>query len=289
MNNTDQQASVEETLKELDNLLPRLPDPQTMTNSQKDREKKQLRERLKALNATPRSDWHREFEDILQTDVEELEELAAKEQYKLVAHINREVTIGEDAPRADFIIVALDKLPKGAKSIFRQFRKQNLVEYKRPDETITERMIWKTGGYGTLLIGTTKDSQYKIDDVTISLFASKINKTLFERLHQLGMLFETNVKGIYRVEKICPLPYQIVISDELEGDENAAYRALSDHAQAADVEKLLDDFKTKTGETKDRYHRILHLIELKNPGIVAKLIEGDAEMEGRRSYVAHRG
>ena len=47
-------------------LLPRLPDPNTLTQAQKARERKQLRDRLKALNAVPRSDWHREFENLLQ-------------------------------------------------------------------------------------------------------------------------------------------------------------------------------------------------------------------------------
>ena len=60
----------------------------------------------------------------------------------------------------------------------------------------------------------------------------------------------------------------------------AAYRALTDHAKPGDVETILAVFKTvETAEARDRYHRILQLIELKNPGVVAKLIEGDAKME----------
>ena len=102
MNNSDPQASVEETLKELDELLPRLPDPKMMTNSQKDKEKKQLRERLKALNATPRSDWHREFANILQIEFD---------TWDLKSWVLNEHTIGEDAPRADFVMFAEGDLP----------------------------------------------------------------------------------------------------------------------------------------------------------------------------------
>mgnify|MGYP007069975402 CR=1 FL=1 len=39
-----------------------------MTESENKEERKLLRERLKSLNATPRSDWHREFERILRDD-----------------------------------------------------------------------------------------------------------------------------------------------------------------------------------------------------------------------------
>ena len=153
------------------------------------------------------------------------------------------------------------------------------MEYKRPDETLTERMVWKSGGYGSLLIGTTSEAQYEIEDVTISVFASRISTPAYECLRQKGMIFATDVKGVYRVEKITAFPFQIILSDELQGAEYAAYRVLSDHARVDDVEIMLVAFKSETGEKKNRLHRVLNLVELKNPGIVAKLIEGDAEME----------
>ena len=44
--------------KELADLLSRLPDPKDMTKSEIRNELTQLRMRLKALRAVPRSDWH---------------------------------------------------------------------------------------------------------------------------------------------------------------------------------------------------------------------------------------
>ena len=45
------QQKLEAVLAELTELIPRLPDPKSMTNAQKEQEKKQHRDRLKALNA----------------------------------------------------------------------------------------------------------------------------------------------------------------------------------------------------------------------------------------------
>ena len=117
----EQDGTAEAMLKELAALLSRLPDPETLSRAQKDREKKQLRARLKALNAVPRSDWHHEFENILQIEIE---------SWQNGSVINREVSIGEDAPRADFILVSGTELPKHVKSVFRIFRKKNAIEYK---------------------------------------------------------------------------------------------------------------------------------------------------------------
>ena len=184
------------------------------------------------------------------------------------------------APRADFIVVNNEDLPASVKPIFRHFLRHNAIEYKGPGETINKRMIWKTAGYGSLLIGTTKEDQYQEDQLTLTMFASKISQNLRAKLLENGTLHATEEKGIYRVTGLTALPFYIVITDELEGDGYAAYRALTDHAKSSDVKMILSAFKTaETGESRDRYHRILQLIELKNPGIVAKMLEGDAKME----------
>ena len=138
-----------------------LPDPQDMSSYEREQERVQLLDRLKALRAVPRSDWHREFEDVLQIDVD---------SWNNHAWIEREVSIGEDAPRADYLIVNSEGLPKTAKSVFQIFRKHNVVEYKSPGDLITRRTIWKTAGYGCLLLGTTKAQAYPEDQLTLTIF-----------------------------------------------------------------------------------------------------------------------
>ena len=258
-----------ETLEELAALLPRLPDPKTMSHGQKDRERKLFRDRLKALNAVPRSDWHRGFEDILQIEIE---------SWNNGSVLHREVSVGEDAPRADFIMVNSAGLPPGVKSVFRIFRRKNAIEFKRPTEPLTEKMIWKTGGYGNLLIGTSQGTEYEAEELTLSVFAGRKHGAQFDSLLRRGVVQTTETAGIYRVVGMTPLPYQIVLSEELEGRDYAAYRALSDHAVAEDISVLLDTMKLCPVPARDRYLHILQTIELHNPGTVRNMIQEEGNM-----------
>ncbi|MBR1659995.1 MAG: hypothetical protein IJ705_06730, partial [Oscillospiraceae bacterium] len=251
-------------------LLPRLPDPQTLSGAQKDRERKLYRERLKALNTVPRSDWHREFENILQIEME---------SWHNGAVMDREVSIGEDAPRADFIVVSETALPREAKSVFRFFRRKNAIEYKRPSEAVTERMIWKTAGYGALLIGADPAAAYDPRELTLSVFAYRKNEKQFDAMLKDGLLQKGDAGGVYRVTGMTPLPYQIVIARELEGREYAAFRALSDHSDVRDVSALLEAMKVCSLQSRDRYFSILQTIEAHNPGTVSDMIQEDRAMK----------
>ena len=255
-------------LDELTALVPHLPNPKEMTNAQKEKEKAILRERLKALNAVPRSDWHESFENIVQLEVE---------HWNNGTKVEREVSIGEGAPRTDFIVVTGERLPDFVKSVFRIFLKKNALEYKRPDDVLIEAMVWKTAGYGNLLIGTEKD--YDKDELTLTIFAYKKNKKQFTSMVERGIISATEVKGIYTVNGLTRLPYQVVIIDELEGTEYAAFRALSDHATVEDVQIVLATMKeTTVVAERDRYHNILQTIEIHNPGAVKEMIVEDRSM-----------
>ena len=62
--------------------------------------------------------------------------------------------------------------------------------------------------------------------MTLSIFRAVKNPELFSKLERNGNL-EKSAPGIYRVKGITDLPFQIIITSELEGDEYATYRALS--------------------------------------------------------------
>ena len=180
----------ETLLAAYEDALSHLPVPKDMTAAERDHEVKQHLKRLKELRAVPRSDWHREFEDVLLLDID---------SWNNNSYLEREVTIGEDAPRADYIIVTSNGLPDSAKAVFRIFRRHNVIEYKRPGDLITRRTIWKTGGYGNLLLGTTKEDRYPEDELTLTIFSARKNSALFSELMHEGVLRATGTKGIYQV------------------------------------------------------------------------------------------
>ena len=265
----DTADAAENALNQLSDLLTRLPDPKALSAGQKERERKLLRNRLKAINAVPRSDWHRDFENILQIEID---------SWQNGTIIDREVSIGEDAPRADFIMVCDTELPEHVKSVFRIFRRKNAIEYKRPTEALTEKMVWKTAGYGNLLIGTAQGNAFDPNELTISVFAYRKNQAQFLSMLEQGILTPSEVRGIYRVNGLTILPYQIVIAQELEGREYAAYRALSDHASIQDISVILEAMQNCSVTSWDRYFSILQTIETHNRGVVRDMIQEGRNM-----------
>ena len=212
--------------------------PSDMTEAEKNKERKQLRERLKTLNATPRSDWHREFEDAVQLTIEAW----------------------------------------NVEKVFSFFLCHNALEFKGPGDRLDRLTLRKSAGYGHFLIATAKkEENITAKNVTLSIFASEVNQTDFAEMVKSGTLTKTDTPGVYTVNGLTDLPFQVVIIGELEGEAYAAYRVLKKHAEVSDVELLLDRLeKADEGNDQnmmDRLHRILDLVEKKNPGTVADKIE----------------
>ena len=162
-------------------------------------------------------------------------------------------------------------------SIFKIFRKFNVLDYKNPHDDLNWRTLYKIVGYANMLIGTAEhDGDVPPDQVTISIFRATKNKALFTEMAQNGMLEETDASGIYEVIGLTPLPFQLVITSELEGVEYAAFRALTDNADETDVEQTLNGFEDIGDETLREYGAIvLDLIAKKNPAIFADVIRSD--------------
>mgnify|MGYP007069937947 CR=1 FL=1 len=228
----------------------------------------ELRAELKELQATPRSDWHKAFEALLRLTIY---------KYKGVS-IQTEVEIGVDAPRMDYMILTEEKEQEFEESIFKIFRQTNVLEFKRPSDALNWRVIYKIIGYAGLLIGTAEhENDMPKDQVTISIFRSVKNPELFKEMEESGELVRTETPGIYHVTGLTKLPFQIVITSELEGEEYAAYRALTDRAGETDIERVIDDLENETNDVlKDYYGIFLNLIAEKNLDVFAEIRRDDA-------------
>ena len=250
-----------------DNLI--LPDPSTMTEEAKKEEISTLSERLKALRATPRSDWHRIFERILREEAR---------PYGSDVEIRVEQELGIDPPRMDYLILDDMKHLMRGKEIFSIFRQHNIVEYKNPDDKLNSRVISKIIGYANFYIGLAEHEHDRPrNEVSISIFRSGRNPGLFKKMIQAGTLVRTETPGIYLVQKLTDLPFQIVITGELVGDEYAAYRVLTDHAQAKDIETVTSLY-SHDASTQSMLEKLLDFVNIKNPGLFAKIKGGNEKM-----------
>lgn len=201
-----------------------------------------------------------------------------KYKYGDLVHISTEVEIGEVPPRTDFVILVEDEQIEWEKEIFRIFRKINILEYKNPHDALNRRVIRKVCGYANLYIGVAEHGGERPEDqVTVSIFRASKNPELFEAMEKDGTLVRGEIPGIYHVKGYTNLPFQIIITGELEGEEYAVYRALTDKADEADVVRIIEIVGRETEDAvREHYRILLLLVAARNPQLMETIRKGDA-------------
>ena len=115
--------------------------------------------------------------------------------------------------------------------------------------------------------------------MTVSIFRAVKNPELFCEMEENGTLVQSETPGIHRVVGIVGLPFQIVITGELKGEEYATYRTLTDRADAVDVERMMEEIGKETDDTLREHYRVLiKLIIEKNPQFI-EVIRRESAME----------
>lgn len=176
-------------------------------------------------------------------------------------------------PRTDFVLLIEDEQVDLGKEIFKAFRKINILEYKNPNDALNERVLRKACGYANLYIGAAEhEGERPTDQVTISIFRAVKNPTMFREMEEKGTIVADEIAGIYHVTGITDLPFQIIITGELEGKEYAAYRALTDKAIKTDVEQIFTDISEEQDDSVKEYYRVLlKLVMEKNPQFIEEI------------------
>ena len=139
-------------------------------------------------------------------------------------------------------------------------------------------MLRKICGYANLYIGVAEhEGDRPADEVTLSIFRAVKNPELFAELERNGNLFRV-APGIYHVKGLVDLPFQIVITSELEGEEYVAYHNLTDKVTQADIEHLVRIAgEVKDDAVREHYRVLLNLVAEKNPQYI-DILRGEITM-----------
>ena len=187
---------------------------------------KKQQKQLDAFLNPPPNDWHAWFYALLRITFH---------KYPTV-DVLREVMLGVQAPRADFIVIVEDqKLNLGLK-IFSFFRKHDILEFKSPDDELNMFTILKGVAYVFFYMNDVKEKGKDIgmSEVTLSFFREAKPVKLFS---QLGDCVEKGpADGIYYIKNWeVNIPIQVVVTGELKGEEYAGFRAISKKPKEDDV------------------------------------------------------
>ena len=186
----------------------------------------ELNTRIEELTTPPHNDWHSWFYALLMILLNKFDSV----------DVDREVMLGIQAPRADFIVVNEDKSVDLGLKIFSLFDKHNVAEFKSPDDTLNMFTLWKGIGYVGFYLNHVKEKGKDIDisEVTLSFFRESKPDTLFKELGD--HIVDGPAKGIYYIKNwLVDIPIQIIVTRELEGDEYAGFRAISKKPKEEDV------------------------------------------------------
>ena len=191
------------------------------------------RAEIDALDNPPPNDWHSMAYAMLHIILFRFKQVNIKHEFPL----------GAQPPRADFIVVDNNETIDLDSAVFKIFRKTNIIEFKSPDDELSEQVLWKVVGYASLYI-----AKYGVNDsdITITLLRDTKPVKLLKELEDFVEADDEN--GIYYIKdwKV-GFPIQIVVTSSLKGKENAGFRAISKNPRIEDIEQLLRE----VSETKD--------------------------------------
>ena len=155
--------------------------------------------------------WHPAFFEAIQLELDEY-------RGALEFHYDYQLTSGPQ--RIDVVIIKKTADIPIKKNIAAIFRKDNLVEYKSPDDHVSVKDFYKVYGYACQYIQLIENKDIAISDLTLSFVESHYPQELIKHLtEQRNFTVEENHPGIYNVKGDI-MPIQLIDSRKLSAEEN---------------------------------------------------------------------
>ena len=120
------------------------------------------------------------------------------------------------------------------------FRRHNIVEFKSPDDEMSIDVFYKTQAYACLYKASGASvNEIPDDEITVTLCRDTYPKELMHQLEVSGFEVTLQYPGVYYLTGKGLFPTQIIVSGELESEEHAVLRILSNRARPEDIRTFL--------------------------------------------------
>ena len=216
--------------------------------------------RIRELEPPPPSDWHSWMDALLHIVL-----------HRYPVTIEREFVLGNQPPRADFLVLMENEIVDLGLEIFRNFREHNLIEFKSPDDALDESVLWKCIGYVGFYISL---KGIPSSQVTLTLIRGAKPAQMFRRMANF-IIPDKTVDGVYHIKGWqLDLPIQVIVTTELTGPEYAGFRAISNKPSVEDITQMF-----RNHEQEDDPELIVHYRAYWN---VSARLTGDILEEARR-------
>ena len=225
---------------------------------------------IRELEPPPPSDWHSWMDALLHIVL-----------HAYPVSIERELVLGSQPPRADFLVLMEDEVVDLGLRIFKIFREHNIIEFKSPDDELNEHILWKCVGYVGFYI---HEKGIPADKVTLTLIRGAKPFRLFEELSAYTV--PDRASGIYHIKDWrVDLPIQVIVTTELSGPEYAGFRAISKKPRVQDIAQMFRDNERETDPALIDFYRaywtisarltgnILEEAKMRNPNMARTVLD----------------
>lgn len=158
--------------------------------------------------------WHPAFCAALRLELKDNESLQFEDDFNL----------NEEPLRVDLLVINKPSNVKITNQIGEFFEEHNLLEYKSPtDHKYNEFALYQAMSYAYYYC-----YRNNTKDVTLTLVASRNHFNMLKWLDKQKIKYSKRYDGIYRVEGVAFLKFQVVITEEIDSGAFAWLSALTD-------------------------------------------------------------
>jgi hypothetical protein len=170
--------------------------------------------------------WHPAFFEAVQMELDE---------YRNDLQFITEYQLNNEPLKIDVVIIKKTRDFPIEKNIAAIFRKENVLEYKSPDDYISVDDFYKVYGYACIYKVLNK---IDIRDLTLTFAGSRYPRELLAHLQEIrGYTLEEKWPGIYTVKGDI-IPIQVINSRKLSADENLWLKELDNRLEIPDIKRV---------------------------------------------------
>lgn len=185
-----------------------------------------------------------------------------------------------DKPLAiDLLVVKKNNDISIHKKMGKIFKQHNIIEYKSPEDALNIDTIYKSIAYACLYkVSPRHVNEIKAKDITITLIRDVKPDGLIESLTKENIKINQVYDGIYYISNLL-FDVQLIVSSELNNNENKWLMSLSYNLSQALYISLYDEIKNKLDDNEKKMADVItQLVSTVNKDIIHEWKESESDM-----------
>ena len=189
----------------------------------------------------------------------------------------QEKQLGEEPIRLDFLLLR-NNLDETLDDPIGQFlKKDNIMEYKSPDDSLTIDDFYKVQGYGLIYKGYDhKIDELPINDMTVTIVRHRYPRKMIRTLKRDGIQIRKDQPGIYRMSGRLSISTQLIVISQLSSGLYNGLKLLSKDATIEEMDAYVKEIASSDNDSvKDYASTVIRLCLTINNRLQKELEERD--------------